>query len=186
MTKGEELLAALQPRLGIDFGRVINDGAAHLGGGDTTFLSGGLDAAMRTPATLGAFESIARLTRLFGGHVWIVSKCGERIQERTLQWLEHNEFWSRTGVSRSNTRFCRQRPDKAGICKELGITHFVDDRRDVLGHMRGVVENLYLFGPQKSAAPSWVTATPTWREAEIAIITGTAVAPEPPARLRCH
>jgi hypothetical protein len=186
MTKGEELLAALQPRLGIDFGRVINDGSAHPDGDDTTFLNGGFEAAMRTPAMPGAFSSIARLTTLFAGHVWIVSKCGTRIQERTLQWLQYNDFWTKTGMSPANTRFCRARPDKAMHCKELGITHFVDDRRDVLGHMRGIVGNLYLFGHQKFAAPTWATATPTWRDVEIAVIEGTPVAPRPPATLRCH
>lgn len=174
MTKDGELLAALQPRLGIDFGRVINDGSAHPAGDDTTFLNGGFAAAMRTPAMPGAFSSIARLTTLFAGNVWIVSKCGSRIQERTLQWLEHNNFWTETGMSPANTRFCRARPDKAVHCEELGITHFVDDRRDVLGHMRGTVGSLYLFGRQKFAAPSWVTATPTWRDVEIAIIEETA------------
>ena len=186
MTKGEDLLAALQPRLGIDFGRVINEGSAHPGGDDTTFLSGGFEAAMRTPAMPGAFSSIARLTTLFGGHVWIVSKCGSRIQERTLQWLEHHDFWNTTGIPTANSRFCRARPDKAIHCKELGITHFVDDRRDVLSHMRGTVGNLYLFGRQKFAAPDWATATPTWADVETAIIQGIAVGPRQPATLRCR
>ena len=141
---------------------------------------------MRTPAMPGAFESIERLTKLFGGHVWIVSKCGERIEERTQQWLVHNDFWNKTGMSPANARFCRKRPDKVIHCKRLGITHFVDDRRDVLGHMRGEVDHLYLFGPQKFTAPEWVTATPTWRDVELAVIEGTAVAPQPPATFRSH
>jgi hypothetical protein len=179
-----ELLTELQPRLGIDFGRVINDGSSHPDGDDTAFLNGGYEAAMRTPAMPGAYESVARLTTLFGGHVWIVSKCGERIQQRTLQWLDHNDFWTKTGMSRANTRFCRQRPEKAVHCKRLGITHFVDDRRDVLSHMRGVVDHLYLFGRQKSEPPEWVTATPAWHDVEIAIIEGIAAAPRRPARHR--
>jgi hypothetical protein len=186
MAKGKNLLAALQPRLGIDFGRVINDGSAHPDGDDTAFLNGEFEAAMRTPAMPGAFTSIARLTTLFAGQVWIVSKCGPRIQERTLQWLEHHDFWAKTGMIPANTRFCRARPDKVIHCKRLKITHFVDDRRDVLNHMRGVVDHLYLFGHQKSEAPDWATATPTWRDVEMAIIEGTAVAPQPPATLRCH
>ena len=41
---------ARRPRLGVDIGRVIL-GTASLGGGaDTSFLSGGDDAAMATPA----------------------------------------------------------------------------------------------------------------------------------------
>lgn len=173
-----------EPRLGIDFGRVINEGSAQPGGDDTTFLSGGFEAAMRTPAKPDAFEVIARLVPQFGSRVWIVSKCGERIQERTRQWLDYNDFWSKTGIPPANTRFCRQRPEKAVHCKRLQITHFIDDRRDVLGHMRGTVENLYLFGPQKSLAPDWVTATLTWADVELAVTPGISVAPRPPARHR--
>jgi hypothetical protein len=182
--KKRQLLTELQPKLGIDFGRVINDGASHPDGDDTAFLSGDYETAMRTPAMPGAYETIARLTTLFGGHVWIVSKCGERIQERTVQWLDHNDFWAKTGMSPENTRFCRQRPEKAVHCKRLGITHFVDDRRDVLGHMRGVVKHLYLFGNQKSEPPEWVTPTPAWRDVEVAVIQETAAAPRQRAKPR--
>jgi hypothetical protein len=173
-----------EPRLGVDFGRVINEGSSQPGGADTTFLNGGFEAAMRTPAMPGSIDVLSRLVPLFGGRVWIVSKCGERIQERTRQWLDHNDFWSSTGISPSNKRFCRQRADKVLHCKQLGITHFIDDRRDVLEYMRGVVAHLYLFGPQKSAAPTWVTATPTWADVELAVTAGIAAAPQPPATRR--
>jgi hypothetical protein len=178
-----------QPRLGVDFGRVINDGSSHLGGNDTVFLSGSLADAMRTPAMPDAFDTLAKLTDVFGGRVWIVSKAGERIQERTMHWLDHNNFWTATGISRANARFCRKRPEKAVHCKRLGITHFVDDRRDVLGHMRDIVEHLYLFGAQKAAPPEWATATPTWADvataiAETTVTEGNAAEPQPRATRR--
>ncbi|MEV4311489.1 hypothetical protein [Actinocrispum sp. NPDC049592] len=173
-----------QARLGIDFGRVINEGSAELGGDDTTFLSGGFEEAMRTPAKPDAFEVIGRLTELFEGRVWIVSKCGERIQQRTREWLDYNDFWTLTGISPENKRFCRQRPEKALHCKRLQITHFIDDRRDVLGHMRETVEHLYLFGPQKTPAPEWATPTLTWLDVENAVTSGIAAEPQRPARRR--
>jgi hypothetical protein len=173
-----------EPRLGVDFGRVINHVPSHPDGEDTAFLNGGFDAAMRTPASPGTYEVLSRLTELFEGRVWIVSKCGERIQERTLQWLNHNDFWAQTGISPANARFCRKRPDKALHCKELQITHFVDDRRDVLSHLRGLVDHLYLFGPQKAEAPDWVTATPTWTDVETAVTEGIAAEPHSPAKRR--
>ena len=37
-------------------------------------------------------------------------------------------------------------PEKADHCLELAVTHFVDDRSDVLNHLVGIVEHLYLFG----------------------------------------
>jgi len=158
-----------EPRLGVDFGRVINDGSAAPGGADTTFLSGGFAEAMSTPEMAGLYDVLPGLVDSFEGRVWIVSKCGERIQERTLQWLDHNDFWTKTGISPDNIRFCRQRPEKAVHCKRLGITHFVDDRRDVLGHLRDLVDHLYLFGPQKMPAPDWVVATPTWADVQARI-----------------
>ncbi|ALG05535.1 hypothetical protein [Kibdelosporangium phytohabitans] len=167
-------------RLGVDFGRVINDGSSHPGGDDTVFLSGSVDDAMRTPAMADAFDTLARLTDEFGGNVWVVSKAGERIQERTMQWLDHNGFWSATGIPRANARFCRKRPEKAVHCKQLGITHFIDDRRDVLGHMRGIVPNLYLFGVQKADPPEWAIPTLTWADVETAVTEG--IAAEPPRR----
>jgi hypothetical protein len=170
-------------RLGVDFGRVIN-GASSPHDDDTVFLSGGFEAAMRTPAMPGAFEVLARLVTLFDGRVWIVSKCGERIRERTLQWLDYNNFWATTGISPDNARFCHKRPQKALHCEQLGITHFIDDRVDVLVYLRDIVDNLYLFGPQEQAAPVWVTATPTWQDVETAVTKGIGAAPRERATRR--
>ena len=168
-----------QPRLGIDIGRVIIDGASHPEGGDTAFFTGSTAQLLRTPAMTGAFETIARLTVHFGGRVWLVSKCGERVQRRTLQWLAHHDFAGRTGVPREHVRFCRHRPDKAVHCAELAVTHFVDDTLEVHQALRGVVAHRFLFGPQRTPPPSWVCHTPTWADAEAAILaTARPVGPD--------
>ena len=56
-------------------------------------------------------------------------------------------------------------------CADLGITHFIDDRRDVLEAMQAFVPNLYLFGPQNSrhAADSRFVIVETWRDVERSI-----------------
>lgn len=153
-----------EPRLGVDFGRVIHGGAAVSGEEDTVFLSGDAEEAMRSPATDGMFEVLPGLVARFGGRVWVISKCGERIQDRTLRWLDRNDFYRRTGIAPGNVRFCRKRADKAGHCEELGITHMVDDRLDVHVALRGLVPYLYLFGPQPASAPDWVRHVRTWAE----------------------
>lgn len=130
-------------RLGIDIGRVIIDGSS--GTGDTSFFSGDTTAMLRTPAVPGAFEAITRLVRLFDGQAWLVSKCGPRVQRRSLEWLRHHRFFERTGIAEGNVRFCLQRPEKALRCAELGITHFVDDKPDVIAAIEGVVAYRYLF-----------------------------------------
>ena len=78
-----------------------------------------------------------------------MSKAGPRVQEKTRHWLRHHAFFERTGIPAPNLRFCLERPQKAQHCAELGITHFIDDRADVLGHLEGVVGHRFLFGPQR-------------------------------------
>jgi hypothetical protein len=148
-------------RLGIDVGRVLispGDDSKP----DTSFIGGTHEAALSTPPYEGMFDVVPALVERFGGQVWIVSKCGPRIQERTLQWFERHRFYERTGIDRRNVRFCLKRPDKAVHCQALGITHFIDDRTDVLAAMAGIVPNLYLFGPQSSRPPAGMRHVASW------------------------
>lgn len=158
-----------QQRLGIDFGRVIQGAAFATGAADTVFLSGGIEQALASPPSADAFEVLARLVRRFDGQAWVISKCGPRVQERTLQWLDQHEFYDRTGVPKGNVRFCRARADKAMHCAELGITHMIDDRLEVHQALRDLVPHLYLFGVQEGPVPEWVEHTPTWPDVEIAV-----------------
>jgi len=148
-------------KLGIDVGRVLispGDDARP----DTSFIGGTLEDALNTPPYEGMFDVVPNLVRRFAGQVWIVSKCGVRVQERTLQWFGHHRFFERTGIDSRNVRFCLKRPEKAIHCRELGITHFIDDRTDVLAAMVGVVPHLYLFGPQRGAPPSGTRHVAGW------------------------
>lgn len=169
-----------EPRLGVDFGRVIHGGAASQGDQDTVFLDGDFEEAMRSPATAGMFEVLPGLVDRFGGRVWVISKCGERVRERTRRWLDRHDFHARTGIASENLRFCRKRADKAGHCAELGITHMVDDRLDVHVALRGLVPHLYLFGPQHAPAPDWVTHVRTWAELNDRLALGSTTTPRPP------
>ncbi|MEU0095062.1 hypothetical protein [Kribbella sp. NPDC006257] len=156
-------------RLGIDIGRVIIDGSAAVGG-DTAFFQGSQETMLRTPSVPGAFESIARLVSLVDGQAWLISKCGPRTQQRSLDWLRHHNFFDRTGVADGNYRFCLRRPDKAVHCAELGITHFIDDKPDVHQALAGVVPCRYLFGPQQSGrVPAGVVPVSDWPAAEHAV-----------------
>ena len=155
-------------RLGVDIGRVIIGGGAP-GGGDTQFFSGDPARMLATPAVPAAFDTLARLVPHFT-QVWLISKCGERVQRHTRQWLDHHDFAARTGIPRDHLRFCRKRPEKAVHCAELGITHFIDDKLDVHQALRGVVAHRYLFGPQPQPPPTWVQPTLTWAAVESAIL----------------
>jgi hypothetical protein len=148
-------------RLGVDIGRVIIAGD----GPDTSFVGGSDEEALRAPAMPGAFDSLSRLRARFEGRVWLVSKCGPRVQARTRLWLAHHRFFERTGIDPEHLRFCRTRPEKAPICAKLGITCFIDDRADVLAAMSGVVPKRLLFGA-RVASIAGVIAVENWEAAE--------------------
>ena len=150
-------------KLGLDFGKVIM-GAVRNGRADTSFLGTTFDEAMKSAPEEGAFDAIRQLVDRFSGGVWIVSKCGPSVENKTRGWLKHWKFYDETGLDRAHLRFCRERRDKALICRELEVTHFVDDRIDVLQPMVGVVPNLYLFGEQREGAvcPAWATPVGGW------------------------
>jgi hypothetical protein len=149
------------PVLGIDVGGVLVDRVAE--GSDTSFFGAN---PMATPAVPGAFDAVAKLcSEDFGYRVHIVSKAGPKIAGLTREWLGRTGFFEQTGVSPSNVWFVRKRIDKAPICARLGITHFVDDRLDVLEHLT-TVEHRYLFlgGLGQHPAPKHVP--PRFRTAD--------------------
>lgn len=151
------------PRLGIDIGKVIME-PIRGGKADTAFLSGSLERAMETPPAPGAFDGVRTLVEAFAGQAWLVSKAGPNVQAKTRRWLRHWDFFAATGLAPKHLRFCLRREDKAGHAKQLKLTHFIDDRLDVLEHLRGIVPHLYLFGeqPRLKHIPDWVTPVADW------------------------
>lgn len=161
-------------KLGIDIGRVLIAPDSPNRRADTSFIGGSMEAALATPPYEGMFEAVPQLVQLFDRQVWLVSKAGPRMQEKTKRWLQHHLFFERTGIHPSNIRFCLERSQKARHCHELGITHFIDDRPDVLGHLESIVPYRYLFGPQKAKVESISGITPvvSWPTALSALLIG--------------
>jgi hypothetical protein len=158
-------------KLGIDVGRVLIS-PGNESRPDTSFIGGSLEDALATPAYDGMFEVVPELVSRFEGLAWIISKCGKRVQDKTLLWFERHQFFERTGIDRGNVRFCLKRPEKAVHCRELGITHFIDDRTDVLQAMIGIVPNLYLFGRQEGRVPAGMHHVETWQDVGRALLKG--------------
>lgn len=155
--------------VGLDVGGVIIDALRN--DGTDTDLHGVrfLDA---TPV-VGAFTGGKKLVQLYGAqNVSIVSKCGEAIEHKTRLWLAGNGFYRYTGFDPKNLIFCRTRAEKALIAKEKGLTHFVDDKAEVLKHMEGIVPFRYLFGPQrdKEQDTDGMIVVENWEEALKAIL----------------
>lgn len=123
--------------LGIDCGNVI---LSQMNG---TPVAGVLDA-------LAGIVTSKRFETTRGIDIWVVSKCGQRVQDLSLGWLKAINFWEYTGIPESNIRFCRDYQGKAPICEDLGITHFVDDKPEVLAHLQKV-PHLFAFNPKVPA-----------------------------------
>lgn len=159
----------IAPVLGIDFGGVIGGGPDTTQ--DTSFWGG---RPMETPQLPGAFQAVRRLIALFDGRVWIVSKAYPRVEGLTRQWLDHHDIYTRTGLQRDSVHFVLERIDKAPMCVDLGITHFVDDRLDVLEHLTTVAHRLWfraagLEVDPSETPPEWCTPVFGWDEVEAAI-----------------
>jgi hypothetical protein len=130
-------------KIGIDIGGVIM-GSSVPGEEDTSFFS---DNFLRTPVSVGAVDTIWRITEHFGrDNVFIVSKCGPIVQRKTLLWMDHHEFCDGAGIDPKNIFFCLKRYEKAPICEELGISAFIDDKLEVLSYLEKVPTRI-LFRP---------------------------------------
>jgi len=144
--------------LGIDIGGVIISDQGD--GTDTSFFS---DNFLMTPQNPEAIETIARIKHRFDDVV-IISKCGPKVEKKTILWLHYHKFFEKTDIDSDRLFFCRKRPEKAGIAQGLGVTHYIDNRMDIINSMMGVVPNLFLFAPNIRATvrqgnfhivPSW-------------------------------
>lgn len=123
-------------RIGIDIGNVIIGG----GGDDTSFFS---DGFLNTPEIEDAFSCVGWLNTYY--EVWLLSKCGQATEEKTLLWLEDRSFHELTGVPAERILFCRKRPQKAPIAVEHEFKVFIDDREDIINSMKDALPFPILF-----------------------------------------
>lgn len=146
-------------RFGFDIGRVLID---H----DTDMAFYG-DDFLTAPAMPGAFTTIRNIIELIEAkNTFIISKVKDPYKSE--EWLKHHRFCEKTGFLWENLRFCTEREAKGPIARnETGdptidlqggaLTHFADDRADVLLHMDGLRVR-YLFGEQPSEQPNDISA----------------------------
>jgi len=109
------------------------------------------------------FEALSRIVNeRFRDDVYLVSKCGEEVRRRTLNWLSHHDFFRHTGINPNHLEFCLEHWEKAKICERLGLTHFVDDRLEVLKDLV-TVPYRYLFQPRTFEIESFKERLPMVR-----------------------
>jgi len=153
--------------LGVDIGGVIISRINN--GTDTSFFSNNY---LKTTAVPGVFEALRRLvSERFKEQVYLVSKCGLETQRKSREWLQHQEFYKKTGIKPEHVEFCLKRRDKAAICEKLGVTHFIDDQLEVFSYLTAV-PNKILFNPieldieRYQSAYDQVKRVESWPEVE--------------------
>ena len=78
------------------------------------------------------------------------------------EWFRVQRFVERTGVPPQQAHFVRDRAGKPTKCRELGITHFIDDQLENLEILSGVVWHLFLLG--NNPTKPGVVAVKSWNE----------------------
>lgn len=96
------------------------------------------------------FDDAFRVIKRFvdaGWEMFIVSRVNPDQEIRSRKWLEDRSFFQLTGISKLNLYYCRERFEKALIAEDLNLTHFIDDRAEVLSKMPDFMEKLLYFPP---------------------------------------
>ena len=142
-------------RIGIDIGRVII-------GTDTDkpalFFSRDY---LKAPENPGALQGIQTLCERLGPeNIFLVSKCGQAVSEKTRDWLLYKDFYNFTGMGQDQVFFCRERHEKQGISAKLELDIFIDDRFTVLEHLLRLehIDRLFLFDPLENERQKFLAA----------------------------
>jgi hypothetical protein len=78
--------------------------------------------------------------------VYVVSRVNDDQSLKAYGWFRTFQFFENTGLTPNKVYFCYERHEKGPICQRLGVTHFVDDRPEVMMHMPVGVKK-YLMNP---------------------------------------
>ena len=80
-----------------------------------------------------SFPMMRHLVHKYGAsNVFVVSKAGPAMVEKTKLWFQKTEFFERTGLAVDNVIFVRECEEKAGIVQSLNISIFFDDSYKVV------------------------------------------------------
>jgi hypothetical protein len=150
--------------LGVDIGNVIINNRFN----DLKSLDEAGYAAL--PVQEGSCEGLKKLNEYFNGNVYLISKCTVWAELQMSRWLKNHDFFNATGIKEEHVYSVRERIEKDAICRKLGITHFIDDRLEVLGHLVESTQHLFLFEPDKDEVKKYekflsrVTVVNNWEE----------------------
>jgi hypothetical protein len=106
------MLERMIEKIGVDIGGVII--ASVEADADTSFFG---DNYLQTPEVPDAITILGHLNTQgrFAGNVHLVSKAGERTQQRTGEWLIGKGFQARTQIQEESIHFTTTRVGKVAI-----------------------------------------------------------------------
>jgi len=99
------------------------------------------DRYIEVPLVPGVVASLLRLRSRFGSHIYLIS-TNVRRRPQAIEILEKHGIIDLIG--RDHVVLCDTDEAKAAVCAALGISHFVDDRTEVLDLLT-TVPRRYLF-----------------------------------------
>jgi len=134
------MILTTPPGLGVNFYRTVFE-----------------DRNGQSVATDGALETLASLTALFQGRVWIILRSFNAADSwRTWKRLRDSRFFQTTGISAEHFETCREHTEKMLVCRELAVTHLIDSYPETFSSLYG--ESLrvrILFHPTPAEEAMW-------------------------------
>jgi FMN phosphatase YigB (HAD superfamily) len=126
-----------------------------------------LDRYLEVPLVPGVLSSLARLRSRFAARIYLIS-TNIRRRPQALEILEKHGILGLVG--RDHVVMCDTDAAKANACRQLGISHFVDDRIEVL-ELLDATTRRYLFTSLGDAAagpslPSNMLRVSSWSAIE--------------------
>jgi hypothetical protein len=130
--------------------------AVDIGGPIMRVKGGSVPLAYRyANQTPGAFDGLRILAaRKFGARIHLISQCDTFVQAAKMEWMAERRFGSETGIASERIHFVREKSGKAEVCAQYGVTHFVEDRPEIMSYALAV-PNLYLFSPDAGEMASF-------------------------------
>jgi hypothetical protein len=88
--------------------------------------------------------------------------------QKSVAWMKHRDFFTKTGFLENNIFFCTKRHHKGPICLKNNINLFVDDTFENIDLMKnhGTVSRTYWFveQAQNQSVPAYSIVCSTWDE----------------------
>ena len=119
----------------------------------------------------GAVDALQTLRQAFDT-IYVISVCRPRQIKHSRAFLEKHDFYQRSGIRFEDVHYCFGKGSKAPVCAQLGVTHFVDDRLEVLSSLESVPHKFLFDGrkreiermPRSAEHLSKVQSVETWAQ----------------------